>query len=275
MYRTSIASDADRGEILRLLEARGLVENWSVIVDVATAPPAREDGCDRVVLCRAGERIAGVAGIRSNAGTKRNEDDPDYYVSMEATEGGAVAALVEALPTGELGYFDLYRPIVQEHLDGLPGLIRWECDLYFTASAERFRPVAGEEVIEVTAADAYLFEGCEHPPLWENMGEESRRFAILRDGRVAASTGFAPMTPRGATSRRAVAISGLRTQTPHRRQGLGRRLVSHLTEMILREGNVPMYWTEPDNVASRRLCESLGYWQCAQNVRYKWRRPGR
>ena len=98
--------------------------------------------------------------------------------------------------------------------------------------------------------------------------------AILRNGRVATSASLAPRTPKGATRCRVMCISGLYTQRRHRRTGLGRRLVSYLTELILRDGNVPEYWAEPDNVASRNLAASLGYWQYAQKVDYLWRRPG-
>lgn len=42
--------------------------------------------------------------------------------------------------------------------------------------------------------------------------------------------------------------------------------------MVFPIGNLPIYWTGPDNVASQRLCTGLGYWQYAQKVNYAWRR---
>lgn len=63
------------------------------------------------------------------------------------------------------------------------------------------------------------------------------------------------------------------TEIPYRRRGLGRRVVSHITERDLREGRVPIYWTEPDNMASQRLCMGLGYRQYGQNIKHLWRRP--
>ena len=43
-----------------------------------------------------------------------------------------------------------------------------------------------------------------------------------------------------------------------------------LTASELSLGNVPVYWTEPENVASQGLCRGLGYWQYAQQSRFKW-----
>jgi predicted GNAT family acetyltransferase len=54
--------------------------------------------------------------------------------------------------------------------------------------------------------------------------------------------------------------------------GLGKRLVSHVTEIILQDGNVPIYWTEPENIASQSLAKSLGYYQIGQKIIYRWRK---
>ena len=128
-------------------------------------------------------------------------------------------------------------------------------------------------MVELTEADAGLFEGFGQQPRWEHAHVERRLFAIVLDGKVAASVSCTPITPKEATKPLVVSVGGLYTQTPHRRQGLGRRLVSHVTELILSDGNLPIYWTEPGNTASQRLCKSLGYWQYAQKVNYLWRRP--
>jgi GNAT superfamily N-acetyltransferase len=112
----------------------------------------------------------------------------------------------------------------------------------------------------LTAADAHLFEGCERQPNWEYYDWGRRHFGIVRDGRVATSTCVA-LIPPGEPRTRVMAISGLYTETRYRRMGLGKRLVSYATELILREGYIPIYWTEPDNTASQSLVKGLGYWQ--------------
>ena len=48
--------------------------------------------------------------------------------------------------------------------------------------------------------------------------------------------------------------------------------MSCATETVLRDGNLPMYWTEPNNAASQELCKGLGYRQYAQQINYIWRR---
>ncbi|HIE26401.1 TPA: GNAT family N-acetyltransferase [Candidatus Poribacteria bacterium] len=208
------------------------------------------------------------------AGDRAPGYDPgrDYDVRMDAEDASAAEAMIAALPSNQLGHFTIFRPLIQEYFEALPGMERSEGDLYFTVSLERFRPVAGEEVIELTAADAGLFEGCERQRRWEDMGEEHRVFGIVRDGKVATSTGVAPITPAIATKRRVIAISGLYTETRYRRMGLGKRLVSYVTELILQDGHAPLYWTEPDKVASQSLAQGLGYWQIAQNMTYLWRK---
>lgn len=277
MYRTSVASSAECEEILAFLEWRGLLENarlmWTVY-QVLRWPRSWY----AVVLCWRGDELAGVADILYQTKVPDEERAPgfkpdhDYRVSMDAADRRAIGALLQTLPTDELGVFDTYRPLIQKYLDRLPGVICKQGDLYYTASCDRFRPVAGEEVRELTTADAHLFEGCERQPQWQDYDEQHRIFAIVRDGKAVTSVGNAPATPPGIRPA-VVMISGLNTETRYRRQGLARRLVSHVTEMILRDGNVPMYWTEPDNIASQRLAKGLGYWQYAQQKQYRWRKP--
>jgi GNAT superfamily N-acetyltransferase len=277
VYRTSNASSEDRDEILSFLESRGLVENAYLIGDVWYELNGPQDWRS-IIVCRARRGLSGVASISWTDSPSRERWGYDYVALMDAAEREAVAALSRTLPADRTGSIELFTSLTQEYFDGLPDAERREGDLYFTVSAERFQPVAGDPVIEVTAADLHLYEGCDRQPSredWEHRDEESRRMAILRNGRVATSAGLAPRTPKGATRRRVMCISGLYTQTRHRRMGLGRRLVSYLTELILRDGNVPEYWTEPDNVASRNLATSLGYRQYAQKVDYLWRRPAR
>lgn len=274
MYRVSVASDAERDEILSFLERRGLVENAELIADVAE--PFRGGPEARVIVCRRGRQVVGV--MYSWPVDRRPggwEPPNDYWLEMDAVNRQAAEALINALPSGEVGGFEVRDPVIQGYFDALPDATRRESDLYFTVSLQRFRPVAGEDIVEVTVADAGLFEGCERQPNWEHMADEWRRFAIVRSNRVATRTGVGPVTPKRERGPRVVAISGLYTETRYRRMGLAKRLVSCVTEMILRDGDLPMCWTEPDNIVSARLFRELGYWQYAQRVDYLWRRPGR
>ena len=276
----TVLGSPDREEILAFLERRGLAENAWLISCVFDTLQRREMS-ESVVICRLREELVGVAWILDRRKIPAEDTDfnpgRDYDVRMDAVDREAVEALIEAVPTDQLGSFDIFRPMIQEYFGELRGAARMEGDLYFTVSPECFRPVAGEpvageEVVGLTAADAGLFEGCERQRRWEHMGEEHRVFGIVRDGRAATSTGVAPITPDTGTTRRGIAISGLHTETRYRRMGLGKRLVSYVTDMILREGHAPIYWTEPENTASQALAKGLGYWQVGQEIRYLWRK---
>lgn len=52
---------------------------------------------------------------------------------------------------------------------------------------------------------------------------------------------------------------GVVTEEPYRGQGLGKAVVSACTDALLGRGIAPLYITKKDNLASRRLCEALGY----------------
>jgi len=67
-------------------------------------------------------------------------------------------------------------------------------------------------------------------------------------------------------------IAALYTEQRYRRMGLGKRLVSHVVELILAEGHTPVYWTTPDNVASQGLAEGLGFRRYGTTVDYLWRK---
>ena len=277
MYRTSVATTAESEEILAFLERRGVLENAWLMSAVYNAFRWPED-CVAMIVCRSGDELVGVAYVMYQTKVPDEQRAPgfkpdhDYNVQMDAVDCPAMEALMEILPTHELGVSWASRPLIKKCFDGLAGVIRKPGDFYYTVSRTRFRPVAGEEVRELTAADAHLFEGCERQPQWKAYDERHRIFAIVREGRAATSVGVQPVTPPDTTPR-VIAISGLHTETAYRRQGLAKRLVSHVTEMILRDGDVPMYWTEPDNIASQRLAKGLGYRQYARQKQYRWRKP--
>ena len=274
--RIEQAHTSDRQEVLAFLERQGLVENAWLIREVSDALQ-RCEVWESVMICRIRGELVGVANIFDQGKFPAEYRAPgfqpreDYDVRMDAVGRGAMEALIEALPTDHLVFFRSFRPMIQEYFRELPDAICSEGDPYFTVSPECFRPVAGEGVIELTAADIGLFEGCERHRSWEDKPEEAQIFAIVRDERAATSTAVVPITPAIGTKRRVMIISGLYTETQYRRMGLGRQLVSHVTEMILRDGHVPMYWTEPENTASLALAEGLGYRQIGQEISCRWR----
>ena len=53
---------------------------------------------------------------------------------------------------------------------------------------------------------------------------------------------------------------GIDVLSSHRNQGIGKALVSRLTEALFKARKLPYYSTRASNIPSRRLAISLGYW---------------
>ena len=256
MYQTSVASREELAEILAFLEERRLKNAWLIwfVWDTLHDP----DYPGEVLACRSGSRVADVAYIGHRPAQSEGAP-PRFDVHMDAASVGATRALGDALPPGSVGRFELFTPQTQGYFNRLEDAERHDDDLCFGVTAEQIRPVDTEDMVELLRVDAGLFDGCERQPPWEHAGEESRFFPIVVDGRPAASIWRNSITPRGTTTPRVVSIGRRYTETRCRRRGLARRLVSHLTRMVLTEGYLPIYYTEPGNVASQALCRSLGY----------------
>ncbi len=272
IYQISIASNSDREEILAFLEKQGLVINAWLIGNVSDALRRCEEW-ENVMICRHYDELVGVADILNYGKIPRSPSDMkpnyDYEARLDAVDRKAVESLIDAFPTDLLGNFSIFRPMIQEYFQELSDATHTDGDLYFTVSPEHFRPVMGEKVIELTDADAHLFEGCEKQRSWE---DKCPIFAILRNDRVATSAGLGFFTPKGATEKRLKSIVDLHTETQYRHKGLGSQLVSYLTDMIFQDGHVPIYWTEPENIASQGLAKKLGYLQVGQVIFYRWRK---
>jgi GNAT superfamily N-acetyltransferase len=290
MYQTSTASRQDFPEILGFLERRLLENAWLIwFVHDAFEHPLKGE---RVVVCRSDGEVVATAhatpwpfrrpehyGIHMDSvdvgwvGAVLKALPQHYDIHMDSVDAGAVGAVLKTLPDRIVLHAQLFTAETKEYFDALPGAERREEDLYFTVSADDFRPVASEEVRELTRADDGFFDGCGQRPDWEHLAEHTKVFAILRDGRVASWAQLGFMAPPGVVVPRVGAPVGLYTETRYRRQGFARRVVSHITERTLREGHRPIYWTEPENIASQGLCRSLGYRQYAQKVFYVWSKP--
>ena len=59
----------------------------------------------------------------------------------------------------------------------------------------------------------------------------------------------------------------------HRVQGVGKALVSRLTEWVFARGRLPFYDAATSNIASRRLAAALGYWPAWTEIHARKRRP--
>ena len=122
--RTEQAHKSDRQEVLAFLERQGLVENAWLIMDVSSALQ-RCEVWESVMICRLRGELVGVAYFFDQRKIPAEDRAPgydpdkrsyDYAVRMDAVERGVVEALVVALPTDHLGFFKIFRPIIQEYL---------------------------------------------------------------------------------------------------------------------------------------------------------------
>jgi len=92
-----------------------------------------------------------------------------------------------------------------------------------------------------------------HPSLRRTDREDGRlRFEIVLGGEVVSQASTNWESPYFAEI-------GVVTEEAYRGQGLGKAVVSACTEALLERGIAPLYMTDEDNLASRRLCEALGY----------------
>jgi hypothetical protein len=277
MYKVRMATPQDRTQVFDFLVKRGLLENAWLAWYFDNAFKAQEHSeWDQVwspFICCSAESILGAAFITHYRRSSDYKGRHDYQAILDAVNAPVLCALAERLPDEELGDFFLHQPFAQGFFDSLPNAKRSGGDPYFTITPQQFRPVSGESLSLLTAADQCLFEGCEQQFDWEHRNEGSKVLAILREGRVASSLSTSPLPPADLPGPRVAGIGALHTEIPYRRQGLARRLVSYTTELVLKEGHLPMYNTEPDNIASQNLARSLGYWQYARRFSYEWRKP--
>lgn len=275
MICTSNVSESDREAIYRFLEERGALQNAWMIHRMDGSPlNANEFG--RIILWRGEHNICGVAKIDQYPESMRPVNIKyNYAIYLDASDCSTLDSIIKELPEDKIGSFQMvFNPQIQDYLAALPESVRWDGDVYFSIDLKSFRPATGEEVIQVTPERAGLFARCEWRPRWESAPPRSRIYAILRQGGVATSASYSPITPRLPSGRKVVAVCALYTETRYRKQGLARRLVSYMTDLILQDGNIPMYWTEPDNTPSLHICRGLGYTQYGRSAAFVWRKPG-
>jgi GNAT superfamily N-acetyltransferase len=134
-------------------------------------------------------------------------------------------------------------------------------NLWFACSRDRFRPARSSPDVEITL--------CERETIHELYGESGFTNALSyradhprpdmiatvarRDGRIAG------IAAASADCDRLWQI-GVDVIPDERHHGIGRALVSRLTEAVLAAGRIPCYSTASSNIASRSLALRMGYW---------------
>jgi GNAT superfamily N-acetyltransferase len=269
---TTTATADDYQQIAECLGCHGMIANALVIREVWWALRADGPGGWSVVVHR---RAGDVAGVMTLLRPYVGDNAYDYIGSMEADDEQAVLALLDTLPAGQVGCFNTYSPRVQAVLDHVCEVTRYPGGPRMTVREERFRPAATEGIHEITLEDAGLFAGLEQPP-WDCEGEPGgRHFVVLRDGHAVSRASWIPLMVEPVFAPPIIRITYVATDAHYRRQGLGRQVLSHVTDLVLRAGARPLYWTSVDNFPSQGLAKSLGYEEVARHVCYVWRKPQR
>jgi RimJ/RimL family protein N-acetyltransferase len=105
----------------------------------------------------------------------------------------------------------------------------------------------------IYTVDPAQFVPHEHPCLRRRDRSDGRmRFEVVLEGQPASYAGTNWESPYFGEI-------GVVTDSAHRRRGLGKAVVSACTDVLLARGIAPLYMADEENVASRRLCEALGY----------------
>ena len=256
----------DKSQLLEFLEMRGLAENVWLIHSISDDTIFHDETAGQVYICKDNERIAGVVCVSWYSG----RPGEDCMIRLDAEGEEAFNLLLNAIPENKSQLLIAINTGVKQYMDSVPGYERINRDLYYTVNPEQFQPVviSSDNITEVTEERKHLFDGCENPPRWEYRLECSQIDAYILNDRVASSISTSPITPVLPSGYQAISVGALYTQNEHRRRGYARELVSVVTQRILFEGNLPIYWTDQDNIASQALCTSLGYQLYGLEVAY-------
>jgi GNAT superfamily N-acetyltransferase len=134
-------------------------------------------------------------------------------------------------------------------------------DLKFLCAGDTFRsapapaPISIELVTRVRIADAYAYPGFQHALGYQLDSARPDMLAALawHDGRVVGMAGAS------ADSDQLWQI-GIDVRPEVQNRGIGKALVSRVTEAILAEGKLPYYSTWASNIRSSNVALGLGYW---------------
>ena len=143
--------------------------------------------------------------------------------------------------------------------------------LSLRAERETFIPTVPQYTVRtLTQEDEPLFVGCEGSTQ-HALGQPDRYvIGIVAQERIASSVVVATVIDNTHWSKAIAGIGELHTQTAHRRKGMGRDLISFVTQQFLQNHDAVLYYTTPDNTASQRLIAPLGYTMLSKSVDYQF-----
>lgn len=133
--------------------------------------------------------------------------------------------------------------------------------LRHACSRDRFRPVLVPADIEIAVverdgmAELYLHPGFHHALSYQPDHPRPDEVAAVayRGGRVIG-------VAAASSDSDELWQVGVDVVEDERRGGIGRAVVSRVTELVLARGKVPYYATAVSNIASRSVAIGLGYW---------------
>jgi len=133
--------------------------------------------------------------------------------------------------------------------------------LWFACSRDRFRAARSSPDVEISVVDReglpelYAHPGFANALIYRLDHPRPDMLATVarREGRIVGIAGASADCDR-------LWQIGVDVLPEERRHGIGRALVSRLTDAVLASGHVPCYSTAVSNIASRSLAIRLGYW---------------
>jgi len=147
----------------------------------------------------------------------------------------------------------------------------WNHGPYFYNGLGTFRPYEGYAVTELKESDKDIFLRYEawfgvFHGYWDESRHNTRVFVIFESG-IPVSTAY---TMSNSTYAWEYAVW---TRQEYRGRGYGKTVVSAAVEATFESGKLPLYSTSWENIASRRLAESLGFRFYCENYAIKTAAP--
>ena len=238
-------------------------------LDVVLSALAAEACCQPGDFTAGGVRLSEVSPNQGGDRWRRRFPRPEHSLAITTTGAGAV---VSATPSWMPWVAEVFREADPGAVfsPGLLGAASWQASrysyslhgpvLYSVASSRDWRAHETPDGYTVDVGGAELLASLVDAD-WPN-AISARASA---QGRHVAVAAVAVRRDAVAGVVAATADSdvlwqlGVDVKVGHRGKGLGRVLTSRVTEAVLQMGRVPYYGSPPDNVASRRTAQSVGF----------------
>lgn len=261
-----LTTSDEKSKAINFLKRTSFINNVDFIDVVNTSFLQSESY--QLIAAYSDDEIVGIIGLRHYT------DNPySYFVQVAASDIETIQFLLLFVPKGENARIRVTTTLAAQYLTGLPYAKKDQVDVYFMADKSTIIPVPYGEIIPMGKGHIPLFDGCEG---WAKFSlirgnySPNEIYALLRDGKVASSAIIGPIFEDPNGEKNVAGIAAFYTEEKYRRKGLGKQLISFLTELLLKKNDTVLYYTTPDNYASQNLARSLGYIEVFKSTDFLW-----